>query len=67
MAIKSSTFGGVKLSGKDAQRFIRHMNEDEVNPKAQEALQRGRKALALVRALSAATSKNSENMGDESH
>lgn len=29
MAIKSSTFGRTELSGKDAVRFIQHMNEDK--------------------------------------
>ena len=41
MAIKSSTFGRVKLSGKDAARFVQHMNEDKANPLAL-ALARGR-------------------------
>lgn len=39
MAIKSSTFGRVELSGKDAARFVQHMNEDKANPLA---LARGR-------------------------
>jgi hypothetical protein len=30
MAIKSSTFGRVELGGKDAARFVQHMNEDTV-------------------------------------
>ena len=34
MAIKSSAFGRVELSGKDAVRFVRHMNEDKANPLA---------------------------------
>ena len=42
MAIKSSTFGRVELSGKDAERFIKHMNEDKPNPLALAALARGR-------------------------
>ncbi len=42
MAIKSSTFGRVELSGKDAARFVQHMNEDKVNPLALAALARGR-------------------------
>ena len=50
MAIKSSTFGGVKLSGKDAARFIRHMNEDPPNEKVKQALERGRKLLEMVNA-----------------
>ncbi len=39
MAIKSSTFGRVELSGKDAARFVQHMSEDKANPLA---LARGR-------------------------
>lgn len=39
MAIKSSTSGRVELSGKDAARFVQHMNEDKPNPLA---LARGR-------------------------
>jgi len=42
MAIKSSTFGRVELSGKDAARFVQHMNEDKTNPLALAALARGR-------------------------
>ncbi len=42
MAIKSSTFGRVELSGKDAARFVQHMNEDKANPLAFAALARGR-------------------------
>ena len=38
MAIKSSTFGRVELSGKDAARFVQHMNEDKANPLALAAL-----------------------------
>jgi hypothetical protein len=50
MAIKSSTFGRVELSGKDAARFIRHMNEDKPNEKVKLALERGREVLAMVNA-----------------
>ncbi|MGZ8225778.1 MAG: hypothetical protein ACXWT3_03950 [Methylococcaceae bacterium] len=42
MAIKSSTFGRVELSGKDAARFVEHINEDKPNPLALAALARGR-------------------------
>ncbi|MGD0960753.1 MAG: hypothetical protein ABSB19_13185 [Methylomonas sp.] len=42
MAIKSSAFGRVELSGKDAERFVLHMNEDKANPLAMAALARGR-------------------------
>lgn len=50
MAIKSSTFGRVELSGKDAARFIRQMNEDKPNEKVKQALERGRDVLAMVNA-----------------
>lgn len=42
MAIKSSTFGRVELSGIDAARFVQHMDEDKPNPLALAALARGR-------------------------
>jgi hypothetical protein len=42
MSIKSSTFGRVEISGKDAVRFVQHMNEDKPNPLALAALARGR-------------------------
>ncbi|MEQ1619800.1 MAG: hypothetical protein ABL919_00240 [Methylococcales bacterium] len=42
MAIKSSTFGRVELRGKDAARFVQHMNDDKANPLALAALTRGR-------------------------
>ena len=49
MAIQSDSFGSVRLSGKDAARFIVHMNEDKPNPKARAALKRGRQALARLK------------------
>jgi hypothetical protein len=39
MAIKTSTFGRVELSGKDAARFVQQINDDKPNPLA---LARGR-------------------------
>jgi len=48
MPIKSSPFGGWKLSGKEAERFIRHMREDKPNLAAIAALERGRIALAKM-------------------
>lgn len=42
MAIKTSTFGRVELSGKDAERFVQYMDEDRPNPLAIAALERGR-------------------------
>lgn len=44
MPIRSSTFGRTELSGKESQRFIRHMQEDEPNPAAISSLALGRKA-----------------------
>lgn len=48
MAIKSSTFGKTELSGKDAARFIQHMNEDKPNEWLLANLESGRKILASV-------------------
>ena len=45
MAIKSSTFGRVELSGADAVRFVQHMNEDKPNPLALATLARGREII----------------------
>ena len=42
MAIKSTTFGRVELSGKDAARFLKHLQEDKPNPAIKAALERGR-------------------------
>lgn len=41
-AYKSRPFGRMELSGKDAERFIRHMHEDKPNPAAISSLKRGR-------------------------
>ena len=49
MAIKTSTFGRVELSGKDAARFVQHMNEDKPNDFALEAVERARKVSEKVR------------------
>ena len=43
MAIKTSIFGRVELSGKDAAWFVEQINEDKANPLAVAALARGRK------------------------
>jgi hypothetical protein len=66
MAIKSTTFGRVELSGEDAVKFITYMNEEESNPKVEASLQRGRKALASVRAVTAAKSRKSDDAENES-
>jgi hypothetical protein len=45
MAIKTSTFGRLELSGQDAVRFLRHLSEDKPKQEAKKTLQRGREAL----------------------
>ena len=49
MAIKTSTFGRVELSGKDAARFIQQINEDTPNSLALEAIKRARKVSEKVK------------------
>lgn len=49
MAIKTSTFGRVELSGKDAARFIKHMKEDKPNSYALAAMERARKISEKLR------------------
>jgi len=48
MAIQSSTFGRVELSGKEAERFQRHMTEDKPNFAAKASLARGQEMLARI-------------------
>ncbi|MFM5402978.1 MULTISPECIES: hypothetical protein [Aeromonas] len=50
MAIKSDHFSRVQLTGEDAARFLVHLNEDQPNPRAQRALERGRQMLAKLKA-----------------
>lgn len=45
MAIKTSTFGRVELSGNDAKRFVQQVKDSNPNPLAKAALVRGREAL----------------------
>lgn len=42
MAVKTSPFTGWRLSGKDAEAFVRQVDESRPNVRAQEALSRGR-------------------------
>ena len=42
MAIKTSTFSGWRLSGKDAEAFLKQIDNPEPNPAAESALERGR-------------------------
>lgn len=48
MAILSTTFGRVELSGKEADRFQRHMTEDKPNPAAKASLARGQAMLVRM-------------------
>lgn len=48
MPIKSSPFGKVVLTGADASRLIRHINEDKPNPLAKASLERGRELLLAI-------------------
>lgn len=48
MAIKSSTFGRVELSGQDAKRFVQRMNEVKPDPAIKQAALRGRAILARM-------------------
>ena len=42
MAIKTSTFSGWRLSGKDANAFLDQVNKAKLNPLAQASLDHGR-------------------------
>lgn len=42
MAIKTSTFSGWRLSGQDADAFLKQINESAPNSAATEAVARGR-------------------------
>ena len=42
MAIKTSTFSGWRLSGKDADAFLKQVKEAKPNPQAKAALVNGR-------------------------
>lgn len=48
MAIKTSTFGRVELSGQEAAQFLKHMHDDVPNPVAQATLDRGRNLLHQI-------------------
>ena len=56
-AIKSSTFGRTELSGLEAARFIRHMNEDAPKPEAKAAFARGRELLKKLKRAAIAQGK----------
>lgn len=45
MAIKTSTFSGWRLSGKDADAFLDQVKNAKPNPRAQETLRAGEKFL----------------------
>lgn len=42
MAIKTSTFGGVTLSGEDAEKFVRQVKYGRPSQRAKDAAARGR-------------------------
>ncbi len=48
MAIKTSTFGRLELSGKEAAQFLKQVEESKPNPQAIAALQRGRVVLQQI-------------------
>jgi succinate dehydrogenase/fumarate reductase flavoprotein subunit len=50
VTIKSIPFGGIVLNGKDAERFIRHMQDDAPSPRLAAALVEGRAILQKMRA-----------------
>ncbi len=45
MSIKSSTFGGVHLSGEDAEQFIKQLYDEKPKQAAVDSLHRGQKLL----------------------
>jgi hypothetical protein len=47
MSIKSSAFGGVRLSGKDATKFVRQVGKAKPNEAATTSVKRG---MAMVKA-----------------
>jgi len=49
VAIKTSTFGRVELSGQDAARFIQHMNENKPNNFALAAVERAKKVSEKIK------------------
>lgn len=50
MAIKSSTFGRVELTGKDAKSFVERMQNVKPDPKVKAAAARGSAILARMQA-----------------
>ncbi|MHB1751656.1 MAG: hypothetical protein ACYCTF_02950 [Acidiferrobacter sp.] len=48
MAIKSTTFGCIELSGKEAKWLPRHMIEDKLNLAAKASLAHGQAVLARI-------------------
>lgn len=42
MAIKTSTFSGWRLSGKDAEAFLKQVDDSRPNPLAQDTFARGK-------------------------
>ncbi|MEN9868459.1 MAG: hypothetical protein RL748_4049 [Pseudomonadota bacterium] len=67
MSIKTSTFGRLELSGKEASEFIKQMNDDKPNPGAVAALQRGRKLLQQVLPAISGSTGNSSSGNNNSN
>jgi hypothetical protein len=50
MTIKSSAFGGVQLTGKDAEKFVECMKSIKSDPKLKAAAERGSVLLTRMKA-----------------
>lgn len=66
MTIQSTTFGRVELSGKEAERFQRHMTEDKPNLAAKASLARGQAMLVRMAATRQAR-VNGKRQGCDDH
>ncbi len=60
MTIKTSVFGRVELSGKDAVRFVQQINEDKANPLAVASWARGREIAEKIKQGESFTLMNSK-------
>lgn len=50
MSIKTTTFGGLRLTGKDSEAFVKQFltGKPKANPLAQESLRQGRKTVQAM-------------------
>lgn len=66
MAIKTSTYGGWKLTGKDAEAFLRQIEDPKPNQYAQASLKRGQKLLSeyLEKGYAIVRSKKDNNQSE---